>query len=66
MEFLELEYSIFSLFTPPIYTSNGIFFRSISKNMKKNQFVLIMTQPAITCSRLTIETLEQGEEYVQS
>ena len=24
------------------------------------------TQPAITCSKLTIETLEQGVEYVQS
>ena len=25
-----------------------------------------ITQPAITCSTLTIETLEQGVEYVQS
>ena len=24
------------------------------------------TQPAITCSNLTIETLEQGVKYVQS
>ena len=24
------------------------------------------TQPAIICSKLTIETLEQGVEYVQS
>ena len=24
------------------------------------------TQPAITCSKLTIETLEQGMKYVQS
>ena len=24
------------------------------------------TQPAITCSKLTIETLEQGVKYVQS
>ena len=24
------------------------------------------TQPVITCSKLTIETLEQGAEYVQS
>ena len=24
------------------------------------------TQPAFTCSKLTIETLEQGVEYVQS
>ena len=26
----------------------------------------IATQPIITCSELTIETLEQGVEYVQS
>ena len=26
----------------------------------------IMTQPAFTCSKLTIETLEQGVKYVQS
>ena len=28
--------------------------------------VLGPTQPAITCSKLTIETLEQGIKYVQS
>ena len=27
---------------------------------------IIYTQPAITCSKLTIETLEQGVKYVQS
>ena len=27
---------------------------------------LVMTQPAITCSKLTVETLEQGVKYVQS
>ena len=26
----------------------------------------IMTQPAFTCSKLTIEILEQGVKYVQS
>ena len=26
----------------------------------------VATQPAITCSKLTIETLEQGVKYVQS
>ena len=25
-----------------------------------------LSQPAITCSKLTIETLEQGVKYVQS
>ena len=27
---------------------------------------LKLSQPAITCSKLTIETLEQGVKYVQS
>ena len=27
---------------------------------------MITTQPAFTCSKLTIETLEQGVKYVQS
>ena len=32
-----------------------------------NQKVRIkMSQPAITCSKLTIETLEHGVKYVQS
>ena len=26
----------------------------------------LITQPAFTCSKLTIETLEQGVKYVQS
>ena len=29
-------------------------------------FKIEQTQPAITCSKLTIETLEQGVKYVQS
>ena len=28
--------------------------------------ILDHTQPAFTCSKLTIETLEQGVKYVQS
>ena len=28
--------------------------------------IFITAQPAITCSKLTIETLEQGVKYVQS
>ena len=28
--------------------------------------LFIITQPAIACSKLTIETLEQGVKYVQS
>ena len=30
------------------------------------KFLEIDTQPAITCSKLTIETVEQGVKYVQS
>ena len=33
----------------------------IKKNHSKDK-----TQPAFTCSKLTIETLEQGVKYVQS
>ena len=29
-------------------------------------YTCVTTQPAITCSKLTIETLEQGVKYVQS
>ena len=28
--------------------------------------ILVNSQPAIACSKLTIETLEQGVKYVQS
>ena len=39
----------------------NIVFQKIINNIKN-----ILTQPAITCSKLTIETLEQGVEYAQS
>ena len=29
-------------------------------------YIIVTTQPVITCSKLTIETLEQGVKYVQS
>ena len=29
-------------------------------------YFYVLTQPAFTCSKLTIETLEQGVKYVQS
>ena len=45
----------------------------IERNMNETGSVLIMMkadivliQPAITCSKLTIETLELGAKYVQS
>ena len=37
---------------------------SLSVNLAK--FSRTATQPAFTCSKLTIETLEQGVKYVQS
>ena len=36
------------------------------KTMMRNSFLPIISQPAVTCSKLTIETLEQGVKYVQS
>ena len=38
----------------------------ITNLVNKNIFVWVFTQPAITCSKLMIETLEQGVKYVQS
>ena len=35
-------------------------------SLKYSKLKDIITQPAITCSKLTIETPEQGVEYVQS
>ena len=32
----------------------------------RNKTIFVTIQSAITCSKLTIETLEQGVEYVQS
>ena len=31
-----------------------------------NALLVVTSQPAFTCLKLTIETLEQGVEYVQS
>ena len=40
---------------------------SLKNNLlKQHNQILVITQPAITCSKLTIETLEQGVKYVQS
>ena len=38
----------------------------ISVKHLKSFFRELLTQPAIICSKLTIETLEQGVKYVQS
>ena len=39
-------------------------FKVISSSV--NMFEFAVSQPAFTCSKLTIETLEHGVEYVQS
>ena len=36
------------------------------KNLRTYGLKTKITQPAVTCSNLTIETLEQGVKYVQS
>ena len=38
----------------------------ITENEAVYEKLMSTTQPAITCSKLTIETLEQGVKYVQS
>ena len=48
---------------------SGIFHCSASSSSAAEfitLWVLYLSQPAITCSKLTIETLEQGVKYVQS
>ena len=39
--------------------------KKIPRNMY-NRRIITLSQPAITCSKLTIETLEQGVKYVQN
>ena len=41
-----------------------IVFKSLAIS-KLIYFALVTAQPAITCSKLTIESLEQGVKYVQ-
>ena len=36
------------------------------KNLNLYSFIKAYSQPAITCSKLTIKTVEQGLKYVQS
>ena len=37
-----------------------------ASNTETDQGYGVTSQPAITCSKLTIETLEQGVKYIQS
>ena len=36
------------------------------QNQQPQSIIHVRSQPAFTCSKLTIETLEQGVKYVQS
>ena len=40
-------------------------FGTCLKHKKINKFLEMFSQATITCSKLTIETLEQGVQYVQ-
>ena len=40
-------------------------YRTHSPALKVNPVITIICQPAITCSKLTTETLEKGVKYVQ-
>ena len=42
------------------------FFFDIIRKSLANKVLNKLTQPEITCSKLTVETLEQGVKYVQS
>ena len=59
---------IIAAHTKKVIGKNFLLMNQISKrNINSNiQFYLGVTQPAFTCSKLTIETLEQGVKYVQS
>ena len=50
--------------SPGIFRTGDIF--KILRNFGQVSSELFHTQPAITCSKLAIETLLQGVKYVQS
>ena len=60
----------FTIFFKPVVSTNTIFLfihiTSSNETINTQFYVNYFSQPAIACSRLTIETLEQGVKYVQS
>ena len=40
--------------------------RQCIQRIRMLQIVMLSSQPAITCSKLTVEALEQGVNYVQN
>ena len=56
---------------PAVYTGCVLcqicFIGCLKKNVKREKLKkYLISQPAITCLKLTIETVEQGVKYVQS
>ena len=49
-----------------LWTDQKLEIKIKDENKKVRDVILNLTQPAITCSKLTIEALEQGVKYVQS
>ena len=45
-----------------IHNVSALYWKSSPANFKKGE----LSQPAFACSKLTVETLEQGMKYVQS
>ena len=57
----------FESFQPQNNLRNMIFYGTSLTIQNGNRLLNIdLSQPAIACSKLTIETLEQGVKYVQS
>ena len=50
-------------YSNPLNVSVGVHQGSVLSSLL---FISLYSQPAITCSKLTIETLEEGVKYVQS
>ena len=73
-------YCFISVYSVLNKLSEYLLFSELHLHIKKHYFIhfllfflnpskalsVFLTQPALTCSKLTIETLEQGMKYVQS
>ena len=49
-----------------IFISKAITIKFYQRQLEKGGGLQVSSQPAFTCSKLTIEILEQGVKYVQS
>ena len=48
------------------WSSFSLYFSSMKMFFNTFSYYIILTQPAFTCSKLTMETLEQGVKDVQN